>query len=516
MTIRLGYGIGYQHIPIYLANTVSGQNQGAAETDTETTATSIANLVLPVPPAGTPLDPVSLTGPGSHTNNLYAYDFNLRNPYTQNYNVTVARALTNSIVMTVSFVGSKSSELIRTVDTNEVNIYENGLLQAFNTVLAGGDSPLIDKIFSASYPAVAAAGSGSNYVRTNSATNVFLANNNPGGLANYISSTTALSSVAGGLLANAGMPLNFIVANPQFLHTYLTGNFASSTYNSLQVQVSKRFSDGFALQSSYVWSHALGDNPGDSPSFSYNYRTLRNGSLDKGPLPFDYQSVFRINGIYELPFGKGKLFGRNANDFLDRIIGGWQLGAIAQAESGQPLTFIAQNTINNTVGYSGASGLIPYNAFVGFTPVQVGALPGPGVAKTGNGVVYFSGLTQIADPSIANINSAALQKLSTLFAIARSNGSPVLVNPAPGVMGSLGEGTLRGPGQKGVNVNLIKRIRINERFTLQLGATAQNLTNTPVFGSPNTNINSTSFGRITTTTGTYPSRLIVLQGRLNF
>jgi hypothetical protein len=282
------------------------------------------------------------------------------------------------------------------------------------------------------------------------------------------------------------------------------------------VQVSKRFSDGFALQSSYVWSHALGDNPGDSPSFSYNYRTLRNESLDKAPLPFDYQSVFRINGIYELPFGKGKLFGRNANGFLDRIIGGWQLGAIAQAESGQPLTFIAQNTINNTVGYAGASGLIPYNAFVGFTPVQVGALPGPGVAKTGNGVVYFSGLMQIADPSIANINSAALQRLSTLFAIARSNGSPVLVNPAPGVMGSLGEGTLRGPGQKGVNVNLIKRISINERFTLQLGATAENVTNTPVFGSPNTNINTTSFGRITTTTGTYPSRLIVLQGRLNF
>jgi hypothetical protein len=516
MTIRIGYGIGYQHLPIYLANTVSGQNQGAAETDTETAATSIANLVLPVQPAGTPLAPVPLTGPGSHTNNLYAYDFNLRNPYTQNYNITVARALTNSIVMTLAFVGSKSSELIRTADTNEVNIYENGLLPAFNTVLAGGDSPLIDRIFSNSYAAVAAAGNGSNYVRTNSTTNVFLANNNPGGLANYISSTTALTGVAGGLLSNAGLPLNFIVANPQFLHTYLTGNFANSTYNSLQVQVSKRFSDGFALQSSFVWSHALGDNPGDSPSFTYNYRTLRNESLDKGPLSFDYQTVYRINGLYELPFGKGKLIGRNANGFLDRIIGGWELGAIGFAQSGQPLTFIAQNTINNTTGYSGIAGLIPYNAFVGFTPVQVGALPTAGVSKTGNGVLYFSGLTQIPDPSIANINGAALQRLSTLFAIASSNGAPLLVNPQPGILGSLAQGSLRGPGSKGVNVNLIKHIRINERFTFQLGATAQNLTNTPIFGTPNTNINSTAFGRITTTAGTYPSRLIVLQARLNF
>ena len=142
MTIRMGYGIGYQHLPIYLANQVSGQNQGAAETDTEVTATNLANLVLPVPPAGTPLTPVPLVGPGSHTNTLYAYDTNLRTPYVQNYNFTIARALTNSIAMTVAFVGSKGSQLIRSVDTNEVNIYENGILSAFNTVAAGGDSPL--------------------------------------------------------------------------------------------------------------------------------------------------------------------------------------------------------------------------------------------------------------------------------------------------------------------------------------------------------------------------------------
>ncbi len=217
MTVRMGYGIGYQRLAMGLINTVAGAEPGYTETDTELTATNLSNVVLPVAPAGKPLAPVPLTGVGSHTQSLYAYDSNLRTPYSQNYNLTITRALTNSITMDIAYVGSKSSELVRTVDTNEDNIYENGLLTAFNTVLGGGDSPLIDKIFSNSYPTVAAAGNGSNFIRTNSATTSFLANNNPGGLANYINTTTALSGVAGGLLANAGLPLNFIVANPQFL-----------------------------------------------------------------------------------------------------------------------------------------------------------------------------------------------------------------------------------------------------------------------------------------------------------
>ncbi len=502
MTIRMGYGIGYTHIPIYLANTISGQNQGAAETDTEVTATNLGNLVLPVPPAGSPFTPVPITGPGSHTNTLYAYNTNLRTPYVQSYNFTIARALTNSIALTVAFVGSKGSELIRTIDTNEVNIYENGLLSAFNTVAAGGDSPLMNQIFNTKYAAVAAAGSGSNYVRTNSATNFFLANNNPGGLANYISTTTALSGVAGGLLLNAGLPANFVVANPQFLHTVLAGNFGNSTYNSLQVQVSKRFSRGLAIQSSYVWSHAIGDDPVDSPYFVAYFRTLRNEHLDKEPLSYDYRSVFKINGVYELPFGKGKLIGRNANGLLDRMIGGWQLGAIGYAQSGAPLTLVGQNTVNNVALYANNM----------YTPVQLGALPTSSVSKVGSGVVYFgSGLKVGPDPTLTNL-TPALRSISGLFAVT-SNGAPLLANAQPGQMSPLGLGTLRGPGFKGVDLNLIKHIRINERFVFQLGATATNATNTPIFGLPNVTIGSTSFGRITSATG---NRLIVAQFRLNF
>jgi len=293
------------------------------------------------------------------------------------------------------------------------------------------------------------------------------------------------------------------VANPQFLHTDVIGNFGNATYNSLQVQAQKRFAKGFSIQTSYVWSKDLGVEEGDSTTFSGNYRTLRNEGLDKRELSFDYESVYKINGLYELPFGKGKLIGGNASGWVNKVIGDWQIGAISLMYSGQPLTFTAQNTINNTT------------SLASFTANLLGAVPGHGTTAVGNGVIYFPGLTQITDPSVASL-PAALQPLSTLKAIAGANGSPLLVNPLPGVMGALGASTFHGPGSKALNMNVIKRIRFNERFVGQFGATAENVTNTPTFANPNTSIESTTFGRITTTAGLYPLRLIVLQARFNF
>jgi hypothetical protein len=233
----------------------------------------VSSLKLPVPPAGVPLSVVPSLGPGSHTQTLYAYDRNLRTPYTQNYNFSITRALTSDLVLNVAYVGSKSTKLPRAVDTNEVNIYENGILSAFNAVLAGGDSPLIDRVFAP----LAGSATGSAFVRTSPLTQSFFLNSNPGGFANFISTSTALGSsggIAGNLLATAGLPLNFIVANPQFLHTFLIGNFGNSTYNSLQIEVNKRFSQGFTTQSSYVWSHNLGDMRGTSPAVQWAaYRT---------------------------------------------------------------------------------------------------------------------------------------------------------------------------------------------------------------------------------------------------
>ena len=256
-----------------------------------------------------------------------------------------------------------------------------------------------------------------------------------------------------------------------------------------------------------MFSKALGEDEGDSSTLQANYRTLRNESLDKRRLGYDRTHVFKLNGIYELPFGKGKTFGKNVNGFVDRVIGGWQMGTIFNKFSGQPLTFNAQNTVNT---------------FANFTPNALGALPSGQVQRVGNGVVWFQNVTQIADPYLNNI-TASLRPFSGLKAIA-VNGTPILVNPGPGQMGSLGQGIVTGPGTFRFDVNLIKRIKITERVTMQLGATAQNLTNTEQFGNPNTNINDLNFGRITGSANysnagvgsSSPARIVVLQGRITF
>jgi hypothetical protein len=272
------------------------------------------------------------------------------------------------------------------------------------------------------------------------------------------------------------------------------------------VNLNRRLEHGLTVQGSYVFSKVLGDSAsGESADYFSDYRTLFNKALDKQILSFNHESVFKVNGLYELPFGPGKRFLNGTNGVVSRIVGGWQLGSIFTYFTGAPITITGANGLNT----SDAQGTFTSTA------TQLGALP-TGITKVGTGIVYFPGATQIPDPQVANITTLGnLRGLSTLRAVA-VNGTPVLINATPGNLGELAPGSLTGPGAVRIDLNLIKRIRINERFTFQFGATAENLTNTEVFGGPNTSINSTSFGHITGTASGFTPRVLVFQTRLNF
>jgi hypothetical protein len=77
------------------------------------------------------------------------------------------------------------------------------------------------------------------------------------------------------------------------------------------------------------------------------------------------------------------------------------------------------------------------------------------------------------------------------------NNSVVLANPAPGTVGTLGRAWIEGPGHIGLDVNVIKRVRIGEQRELEFRVDAVNVMNTPYWGNPNVDINSNQFGRIT-------------------
>jgi hypothetical protein len=193
---------------------------------------------------------------------------------------------------------------------------------------------------------------------------------------------------------------------------------------------------------------------------------------------------------------------------VQRLVERWQLGGIFSWSSGQPLTVTAPIT---TFTFSTTTNNLTPN-IIGDFPKSTGK-----VTKVANGVVYFDGLLQTNDPARANVT--ALQATQGAFgnkAITDSQGRILLVNPEPGTLGNLGMRWIEGPSNLGLDVDLIKRVRITERKEFEFRVDAINVLNHPNFDNPtagNLSINSTSFGRITTATG---NRRWVFNARVNF
>jgi len=98
---------------------------------------------------------------------------------------------------------------------------------------------------------------GSAALRTYTATRAFIANGNAGQLADFLNRSTNITGKGGGFVRNGGSPENFFVLNPQFQIVTLQSNPDNSTYHSLELQMTKRLSNGFTNQTTYTWSRAL-------------------------------------------------------------------------------------------------------------------------------------------------------------------------------------------------------------------------------------------------------------------
>jgi len=337
-------------------------------------------------------------------------------------------------------------------------------------------------------------------LRNNTTFKTFLANGSVGQFAQTLNNSTTITNVAGGLVRNGGFAENFITANPQFANVTLNGNPSNSTYHSFQLQLTKRLSHGFQNSFAYTWSRTMGENDNDS---ALNYLNDRNRSTMKALLGFHRTNDFRSNGTYELPFGPNRLFLKSAPGWVTRIVERWQLGGIFSFSSGAPLTI------------TGATSTL--NQFTAGTPMIVGNFPksiGSVTEQPGGVVNYFAGLTQIQDPAVSGVTtSQTLQSSFSNFAIADANGKPLLINPVPGALGNLGLRWIEGPKTVNLDMNLVKRVKITEGKEFEMRMDAINILNHPLFASPTLNIDSTSFGRITTAAG---ARTFVLNARVNF
>ena len=114
---------------------------------------------------------------------------------------------------------------------------------------------------------------------------------------------------------------------PSPLITILTDG--QSFYNSFQASVSRRFAHNLFWQASYTLAHSIDDASVDSSVESVNDPPASQSIFDRkgsrGPSDFDIRHNFVANVVYELP-GRG------------RLLGGWQVSAVANVHSGAPFT----------------------------------------------------------------------------------------------------------------------------------------------------------------------------------
>jgi len=527
--LRAGYGMSYPGSANFNAawNFSNPSSQSISQNFTRLGVASqyfnLATIPVPVPyPADVPLTVEPLT---QRSATLRASDENRVTPYVQNWNLEIQHSLASNLTLEARYIGSKGTKLLGGISLNDVNIFENGILDAFNTTRAGGNAQLFDQMLNgitlnAGTNASLGQGridganlTGSAALRGNSTARVFIADGDVGQLANYLNTTTNGTNQAGGLIRNSKLfPENFIVVNPQFQTVRFDTNPGNSTYHALNLQVTKRLSSGFTNQTSFTWSKTLGEASDDGQPM---YLNPRQRSLNKTLLEFHRAYAIRSNGTYELPFGPNRPFLANAPGWLTRVVEQWQLGGIFNWISGAPLNLTASTS--------------SFTQNVNATPIIVGNFPKNigKVTPLANGATYFPGLQQVKDPQFQKVTTS--QGLDTRFsnqAIADSQGNLILVNPAPGQLGTLGQRWIEGPGHIGLDFNLVKRIRLAETKSFEVRVDVVNILNTPRWNDPiSLDINNPNFGKMTASdpTGSFQqsdtvtgARTFTINARVNF
>jgi hypothetical protein len=512
--IRGGYGINYSAAADFL--TYSGDFGSFPGNSLNITQTTFPTLpggymdiskiagnqnLFPLSTGGTqPFQAVGLNTPGaSRSTGITAYTDHWKAPAIQSFNLSLQHQLTRTVTFDVGWIGNKVSKILFAHQLNDVNVQENGILNAFNSVRAGQESPLMNQIFNGvNVPGVGVVNgttlTAAQALRRSTTTNSFIANGQVGAFANFLNTDSTFTGKPGGLLLNGGLPQNFIVASPQWNSVTMRDNSSNSTYHALQTHVSKRFSQGVTGQFSYTFSKNLGDGG--------LVRDQRNLALSKGLLAVDRTHIITSNATYDLPFGNNHMFFTSAPGWLDRVINGWQVSSTASWTSGAPLSFIG-----STGGlYNSANGNNTFD--------QVGPMPKGDVIKGPGIVSYWSALKTAPAPLPNYGGDTNLPGRFTNQIVVDASGNTIMQNAQPGRLGTMAYYSgVRGPGQLSFNMSAMKQVKITEGKTFTLRADAVNVLNKPQWGNPNTGVNGTTFGKITTATG---NRTVTLNARIDF
>jgi hypothetical protein len=129
--------------------------------------------------------------------------------------------------------------------------------------------------------------------------------------------------------------------NPQYGALSAWGTIGNSTYHAMTMSVRQRFKEKLSWDFNYTWSHSLDDASGlqNGGEFGGGFITNPLKQRDNySSSDFDMRHMINVNGIYQLPFGRGEAFGQNLPTWAQHIAGGWQLSGILRWNTGLPLS----------------------------------------------------------------------------------------------------------------------------------------------------------------------------------
>ena len=509
--IRAGYRSSYINDEFLRSQDNALQNQGLSVTPTVFLADSISNpSTIPVPTFNNPpltYSSINALAPGQNV--AFLIDPKLQVPRVDEYNIGIQRNLGSKAAIEIRYVGNRSKELIRVIDYNQIDIRNNGFLADYNRarsnfLLTGNAACTTAQNAGCQaltvFPNLVGGGS-----LNSSAVRNLLLNGSVADLARRYVTTQTNGSVQ-------------FLPNPNIGILDLLGNLGRSNYNALQVEFRRRFADGFLLQANYTFQKTLTDispgNPGlssESQTRVAAYLDNANKNIDYGRADFDQTQIFNLNGVLDLPFGKGKYFATGSG-VLNQIIGGFQLGGILRINTGTPLSFVDPRGTLNRVGRSANQ-----TAQTNLTQSEINGLVG---IFRQNGNIYY------INPSVIN---PANGRGASAFGSNPFSGQ-VFFDNAPGQEGGLGRTNINGPLFTQLDLSLTKTFTVKERLRFQLRADVFNVLNHTNFltgtlssgGVSNDifNINSTTFGQITTANGITGvnglNRVVQLAGRFEF
>jgi TonB dependent receptor len=231
-----------------------------------------------------------------------------------------------------------------------------------------------------------------------------------------------------------------------------------STYNALEVNFQKRYSQGLWLMTSYTFSKTLVSQNGQNIYAAITEKVVSNANRPH---------IFALGYVYDLPFGKGKSFGANMHPVLNAIVGNWSISAVHRYQSGTPIS----------VGGCGQT------------------LAGAGAARCNfvSGQPLYNPDFNPKDPASRYLNRAAFEQ-------------PLNFNygNVPAVIPQLYQ-----PSQLNEDVAASKNFYFgsSEKNIIEFRASAFNVANRHLLGGLNTAINNSNFGTFSNPQSNLPRNL---------